>query len=108
VHRRLLESRLDHRRLRVADHLPQRAVHRDADERDEVGPEAVDLPLENPPPLQVLGGLQVVDARARPRDQVGDAEAPLGQAHVPFVGDRLGHHAGGEEQFQKRFDGPAK
>jgi hypothetical protein len=91
VHRCFLESRLDERSLGVAEHAPQRAVHRHANERDDPRTESIDLLLENLPALEVLGGLQHVDARAGARDQVGHADAPCRQPHVIQVRHRFGH-----------------
>src|SRR5262249_9082502 len=67
--------------------------HRDADERDDVGAKALDLLLQDLPALQVFRRLQIVDSRARARDQVRDAEPPFRQADVVFVRDRFGDEA---------------
>jgi hypothetical protein len=93
VHGRVLEPGHDRRRLGVAQHPPQRAIHGHADKRHDLRAVLLDLALENLPAFEILHGTEIVDARARARDQVRHAEAPLGQPHVPFVRDRLRNHA---------------
>jgi hypothetical protein len=94
VHRRLLKTGNDGGRLGVPEDAPQRAVHRDADERHDLRTKAIDLGFENLPAFEILGRLQHVDARTRPGDQVGHPDAPLRQPHVVFVRDRLGDDSG--------------
>ena len=107
--RRVLKPRLDHHRAadafglrrakgRLLEDAPQRAVHRHSHEGDDLRSKALDLLLEDLPALLVLHGTQIVDARARPRDQVGHADAPLRQPDVVLVRDRLGDDAGFVEQ----------
>jgi hypothetical protein len=97
---RALKTGFDHRLgagRHVAQHPPERPVHRHADEGDNRRPEARDLPFKNPPSLEVLGRTQIVDSRTRPRDQVGHPDAPFREPDVILVRDRLGHDAGGVE-----------
>jgi len=93
VHGGVLEARLDHRSFDVAQDAPERAVHRHADERDDLRTKPLDLLLENLPALLVLRRVQGVDAWRRPRHQIGHPDAPLGQPDVVLVRDRLGDDA---------------
>src|SRR5439155_13759106 len=61
--------------------------------------ELLDLAFEDAPSFQILGRLEVVDAGTRTRDQVRDAESPLGQPPVIAIADRLRHEAGLVQQF---------
>jgi len=94
MHRRLLESRPDLGSVSVPQDLPQRAIHRHADKRDDLGPELRDFPFEDQPAVQVLLRLDDVDARTRPSHQIGHPDTPLRQPHVIFVSDRFGDDAG--------------
>jgi hypothetical protein len=78
----------------VTQHPPQCAIHRHADERDDLRAELLDLALEDRPALEIFRGTEIVDARAGTRDEIGHAEPPLRQPHVSFVGDRFRNHAG--------------
>ena len=77
---------------------PERAIHRHADERHDLGAKAFDLLLENLPAFLVFVRRQGVDPRRRPRDQVGHPDPPLRQPHVVLVRDRLGDDAPGVEE----------
>jgi hypothetical protein len=89
----------------VAEHLPQGSIHRHAHERDDLRTESVDLLLEAPPAFEVLCRLQHVDAGARTRHEVRHTDAPLGQPHVVFMGDRLGNDAGFVEETPEAIGG---
>jgi hypothetical protein len=93
VDRRGLKTGLDHWCLNVAQDPPQRAVHRHSDERHDLRAKTLDFLLENLPAFLILNGTQVVDAGARPGDQVGHPDAPLRQPDVVLVRDRLGDDA---------------
>jgi hypothetical protein len=83
VDRRLLKAGLDRRRHgRIAQHLRERAIERYANEGHDGRPEGLDLLLENAPSLEVFGRTEIVDTRARPRHDVGDAQTPFGQPHI--------------------------
>jgi hypothetical protein len=108
MHGRLLKPRLDLRRVGLPQRLPQRAVHRHADERDDVRLERRDFPLHNPPALDVFRRFQHVNARAWARHQVRHADAPLRQADVVVVRDRLGNDPGLVEQPPEAVRRPGK
>ena len=63
---------------------------RDAHQRDDRGPVARDLFLQDPPSIDILGWLEHVDARRRPRHEIGDPNSQLWQSHVVFVGKGFG------------------
>jgi hypothetical protein len=77
----------------VAQHPPQRAVHRHPDERDDRRLELRDLAFQNAPSLDVLRRLEHVDAGTGPGDEVGHADAPPRQPHVVPVCNWFGNDA---------------
>jgi hypothetical protein len=95
---RLLEARLDVRCVGVPEDSPERAIHRHADERDDRGTVPRDFLLEDPPALDVLGGLEHVDAWARPRNKIRHPDAPLRQPDIVHMRHGLGNDAGLEQQ----------
>src|SRR5439155_9667540 len=70
------------------------SIERHPYKRDDPRLELLDLAFEDAPSFQILGRLEVVDAGTRTRDQVRDAESPLGQPPVIAIADRLRHEAG--------------
>jgi hypothetical protein len=95
VHGRALESRLDDRaagapgRGHLADDLPQDAIHRHTDEGHDVRTEAPDFLFEHRPAVEIFPRTEVIDAGARPRNQVRHPDAPLRQPDVILVRDGL-------------------
>jgi len=104
----MLKAWLDHCGPLRAKHFQQRAIDRHPDEGDDFRPEAIDFLLENVPPLDVLRRAKHVDSGARPRDEVGDPEAPFRQANVVKVRDPLGYQARLEQQPPESIGRPRK
>jgi hypothetical protein len=73
----------------LVDDLPEGSIHRHSDERHNLRTEPIDLLLQNLPTVQVLVRLQHIDPWTRARDEVRHPDAPLGQAIVVLVRDRL-------------------
>jgi len=82
------------------------AIERHADQRDDLRTIPANLSIERLPALDVVGRHKIIDAGARPRDQVRDAEPELRQTIVVFEGDRFGHEAGFEEQLPEPIREP--
>jgi len=108
VHGGRLKPRCDDGGLLAPEHAPERAIHHHAHEGDDLGPDARDLGLEDLPSLEIFRRPQVVDPRARPRDQVRHAEAPLRQPHVPFGRDGLRDDARLEQQLPEAIRRPCE
>jgi hypothetical protein len=68
-----------------------RAEQRDADKGDDLRFVAPDLLIENLPAFDVLCRREIVDSRARARDQIRDPEPELRQPRVVLIRDRLRH-----------------
>jgi hypothetical protein len=99
VHRRVLEPRLDCRRWRRAERLPQHPIEGHADKRDDRWPQAIDLLFEPAPAFDVFVGPQFVNAWTRPSHHVRHAKPPLRQPHVVGERDPLRHEAGFVQQL---------
>ena len=68
------------------------AIERNADERDYLGAVPANLSGQDLPACGVFVGTQDIDAGARPRDQIGEAKAPLWQPLVVLKADGFGHY----------------
>ena len=99
-----LKARLDIRGVSVTEHFPERPIHSDADERDDIRPKFRDLLLEDPPPLDVFRQLQHVDSRTWPGDEVRHPEAPLRQPDVIF----MRHWFGDDARFVEEAPEPVR
>ena len=116
VHGGALKPRPDYRpaaarglrraRRRDLEDAPQRAVHRHPDERDDLRTEPLDFLVENLPSFQVFGRDEVVDARARPGDEVRHSDPPLRQPHIVLVRHRHRHDPRGVEQSPEAVGRP--
>lgn len=93
MHGRVLESRFDDRTLGMSEYTPERAIQGHAHEGDDMRAVERDLVLECLPSVEILPRLEVIDARTRPRDEIGHAESPPGQLHVVLVRDWLWHES---------------
>jgi len=88
-----LRPELDSVSLHRSEKRRDGAEQRHAYQRHDFRLVAANLHVESVPPFDVLARRQIVDSRARTRDQIRDAESKLGQPRIVAIGDRLGHQS---------------
>lgn len=77
----------------------QGAIHRDADESDNLGLVSLHFAAQARPARRVLLGPQLVNSASGARDHIGNAVSPFRQAIVVQISHRLKDQTGPKEQL---------